>query len=211
MTKLIDISVTLKSQMPVWPGSPGFKLIPEWRVEDGMPANVSSMNTDLHIGTHVDAPWHFIQGGKTVEHIDLNVLVGETYVVEFAGVDKITASDLDRSMIPDNVKRLLIKTKNSHLWQNPVFYEEYVALTADAAKWLIERSDIKLVGIDYLSIQRYNDSSLTHEILLGAEVVVIEGLNLVEVSSGMYHLTCLPLKIQGADGAPARAILQSFD
>ena len=207
MSRIIDISVGLHPEIPVWPGSEQFSLKRIMRLEDGDVANVSQFNTEIHTGTHVDAPWHFIANGKTVEQLSLDVLIGSTVVAEISNTS-ITAEDLESLDLPQNTQRLLFHTRNSQLWQNKVteFQKDFVALTADAARWIVDRG-IKLIGVDYLSVQRFGDSSLTHEILLKAEVIVIEGLNLSGVKSGKYHLTCLPLKLVGAEGSPARAIL----
>ena len=178
------------------------------RLEDGDEANVSQLNTDVHIGTHIDAPWHFVANGKTIEQLSLEVLIGKAVVVEMLDVSSVTAKDLEALDLPQDTERLLLRTRNSQLWENEVteFYKDFVALTSDAAQWIVDRG-IRLVGIDYLSVQRFYDSPLTHKILLGAEVIVIEGLNLSGVRSGQYYLTCLPLKLVGAEGSPARAIL----
>lgn len=208
MSQIIDISVGLHPEIPVWPGSEKFSLKRIMRLEDGDVANVSQFNTEIHVGTHVDAPWHFVADGKTVEHLSLDVLIGKTIVAEILDTDSITAKDLEALDIPQDTQRLLFHTRNSQLWEEKVteFQKDFVALTADAAQWIVDRR-ISLIGVDYLSVQRFDDSSLTHEILLKAEVVVIEGLNLSGVKSGKYHLTCLPLKLIGAEGSPARAIL----
>ncbi|MGB3534796.1 MAG: cyclase family protein [Microcoleaceae cyanobacterium] len=208
MSSIIDISVGLQSQMPIWPGSRGFRLEQTMSLEAGEEANVSQLDTDVHVGTHVDAPWHFVTGGKTIEQLSLDVLMGEAVVAELPDVSAVTAKDLEALDLPQGTQRLLLHTRNSKLWENHVveFQKDFVALTADAAQWVADRG-IRLIGVDYLSVQRYGDSTLTHEILLGAETIVIEGLNLSGVQAGKYHLTCLPLKLVGAEGAPARAVL----
>ena len=161
-----------------------------------------------HTGTHVDAPAHFIPGGVGVDALDLNVLVGPALVVNALKADVLTANVLDSLAIPDRFVRLLFKTRNSdRRAQAPQsFDKDYVALTQDAAEWLIVRG-IQLVGIDYLSIAPFDNGVSTHRELLGSGVVVVEGLNLNGITPGRYHLTVLPLKIRGLDGAPARAIL----
>ena len=164
---------------------------------------------DVHVGTHIDAPWHFIPGGKTVEELDLNKLVGNAYVVGFPGVTEISREMLEKTHIPDDISRLLLKTDNSKQWTegNNEFKTDFVAITPDAAEWLVE-NDFVLVGIDYLSIQKFGDTSLTHEVLLEAEIIIVEGLNLAHVDEGIYELYCLPLKLADSDGAPARALLR---
>jgi arylformamidase len=210
LKKLIDISVSLKNPMPTWPGSIGFRLESLMGLDRGDEANVSRLDMDVHTGTHVDAPHHFVHGAPTVETLNLETLMGTALVVELPETDAITAQHLTELEIPSTVSRLLFHTRNSQLWQQDIteFQPNFVALTADAAQWIVDRG-IALVGVDYLSVQRFNDSPLTHEILLTAGVIVIEGLNLTEVQGGFYQLICLPLKIAGAEGAPARAILLS--
>lgn len=208
MSSYLDISIPLTTNIPIWPGSIGYKLIPDMRIEKGDEANVSNLYCDLHIGTHVDAPWHFIPNGKTLETLSLDILIGNAFVAYFPDLEVITAQDLESLNIPANTERLLFHTRNSQLWANQVkeFNPNFVAISSDAAQWIVDHG-IKLVGIDYLSIQRYYDSCLTHEILLKSGVIILEGLNLTNIASGIYHLICLPLKLVGADGAPARAIL----
>ncbi len=211
--EIFDISVPVRSEMPIWPGSPGVRL--DWvkRIENGDVANVSKLETGSHVGTHVDAPLHFIVGGKSAEQLDLGILIGPAVVVELPDCASITATDLAALDLPPQTERLLLKTRNSRLWARgvTVFTDDFVALTADAAEWVVDNG-IKLVGVDYLSVQRYQDGPDTHRILLGADVVVLEGLNLSAVSAGSFALICLPLRLVGADGAPARAVLlRAFD
>lgn len=178
-------------------------------MDQGDPVNNSKLECDVHIGTHIDAPWHFVPKGKTIEQLSLNKLIGEAFVINMTGLSEISKESLERLNIPSGVKKLLIRTDNSEHWRKkkPYFNKKYVALTADAASWIVENG-IELVGIDYLSIQRYEDPPLTHEILLKAETVIVEGLNLSEVDPGIYEFICLPIKLVGADGAPARAVLR---
>jgi kynurenine formamidase/glycosyltransferase involved in cell wall biosynthesis len=205
---IIDISVPLHPEMPVWPGSVGIRLSRTMSLEAGDMTNVSRLDCDVHIGTHVDAPLHFIEDGSSVEQMPLNILIGPALIAYLPGVDAITADDLAALSLPKSTQRLLLRTRNSLLWANGVngFRTDYVALTADAARWIVEH-DIRLVGVDYLSVQRYQDGSETHQILLDAGVVIVEGLNLADVVPGLYELICLPLKLVGAEGAPARAVL----
>lgn len=209
---LIDISVGLESDITTWPGTPGFSL--EWfkRIENGDGCNNSRLDSDTHVGTHVDAPLHFVQEGKTVEQLPLDVLVGPAWVAYMPDVQAVTAADLSALRLPGKVERLLLRTRNSGLWAagEANFQPEFVALTEDAAHWIVGKQ-IRLVGIDYLSVQRYKDGPSVHKILLGAEVVIVEGLNLAHVEPGQYELICLPIKILGAEGAPARAVLFPLD
>lgn len=209
MKNIIDISVPMHSKMPMWPGSAGFRLTHTRRIRDGNSSNISKVEFDIHVGTHVDAPLHFLENGNPIEKLDLEVMVGPAVVADLSNLKSITANDLEALNLQTGIERLLLRTNNSRLIANEVneFSEDFVALTADAAQWVVNRG-IRLIGIDYLSIQRYSDDSLTHIILFSAGVIVVEGLNLLEVEAGNYELICLPLKIIGAEGAPSRAILR---
>ncbi|NWG33291.1 MAG: cyclase family protein [Chloroflexi bacterium] len=204
-----DISLTISADLPVWPGDPGLELERFESMDSGAHANVTRISSSVHLGTHVDAPHHFLNDGRTVESLPLEVLTGPCYVLQLPdGVDAITSEVLERSEITPDMKRILFGTSNSHLWAKGVrdFRTDFVAITEDGAQWLVDRG-VQLVGVDYLSVAPYGDSEPTHRILLGAGVVVLEGLNLSNVMRGFYDLYCLPLKIAGSDGAPARAIL----
>ncbi len=211
MKKIIDISLPLTADLPVWPGSPGFELVQVASLGQDE-CNETKLLLGSHTGTHIDAPRHFIDGGATIDGLSLDALVGKAYVAECLGVKEISSVVLEGLAMPQDVERLLIKTDNSNLWadENNKFYKDFAALTLDGAEWLMRRG-VKLVGIDYLSIQRFHDSNATHEILLGAGVVVLEGLNLADADPGTYDLTCLPLNVVGAEGSPARAILRCKD
>jgi arylformamidase len=195
--------------MPTWPDSVGFRLIRTMSLEAGDKANVSRLDCDVHMGTHVDAPWHFLNDGFTVDHMSLDILIGTAAVVYVAEATVVTARELADLNLASNTQRLLIKTRNSELWAAGVtkFRKDYVALSADAARWVVDRG-IRLVGIDYLSVQCYEDNPLTHQILMKAGVIIVEGLNLTAVEPGLYELICLPIRLVGADGAPVRAVLR---
>jgi arylformamidase len=206
---IYDISLTISPSLPTWPGDPGLVLEQFESMDKGAHANVTSISSSVHLGTHVDAPHHFLNNGKTVEDLPLDVLTGPCYVVQLPdGIDAITEEVLARTEITSDMKRVLFGTSNSHQWArgNSKFDEDFVAITEDGAEWLVEHG-IQLVGVDYLSVAPYGDSEGTHKVLLNAGVVVVEGLNLSNVVRGFYDLYCLPLKIAGCDGAPARAIL----
>lgn len=206
---IYDITLTISPALPTWPGDPGIELVQFESMDRGAHANVTKISTSVHMGTHVDAPHHFLNDGRTVESLPLDVLTGPCYVVQLPdGVDAITAEVLSRSEVSSEMKRVLFGTSNSHFWAKgeTKFQEEFVAITEDGAEWLVEHG-IQLVGVDYLSVAPFQESEPTHKILLGAGVVIVEGLNLSNVMRGFYDLYCLPLKIAGSDGAPARAIL----
>ncbi|MFZ6030875.1 MAG: cyclase family protein [Chloroflexota bacterium] len=205
---LYDISLTLSPSMPVWPGDPNFELIRVSAMENGDHANVSQIRMSAHTGTHVDAPYHFLPNGKTVEQLSLTDLNGRAYILYLRDVNLITADVLEKADIPPRTRRILFRTRNSDLWARGEtgFQEDYVALSPDGAQYLVDRG-FRLVGIDYLSIAPYGESTSVHQILLKAGVIVVEGLDLSQVSQGRYTLYCLPLKVDGGDGTPARAIL----
>ena len=209
--RIWDISVGVSPGLPVWPGDPLIELERYMAISAGDAANVSRLACSVHVGTHVDAPVHFVDGGSTVENLPLDILIGPAIVVELLDVEAITADCLEALALPSGTTRLLFKTRNSGLWANPHhdFYPDYVALTPDAADWVVRRG-VRLLGVDYLSVQRFYDPEpLTHFILLGAGVVIVEGLDLRAVLPGRYQLICLPIKLVGSDGAPARVVLIS--
>jgi arylformamidase len=198
--------VPISSEMPVYPGDPRISIEVRESIAKGAPCNVSSISLGSHTGTHIDPPYHFIDSGIKVDQIPLNLLIGRTRVVE------TTAKCIDKSVLKgielDDCIRLIFKTRNSYLWNSNSFAQDYVYVTPEAAEILVT-SGIKLVGIDYLSIEQYGSTTFqTHKTLLGNGVIIIEGLNLAEVDPGNYEMICLPLKIKDADGAPARVILR---
>jgi arylformamidase len=207
--KIIDISLTISPDLPVWPGDPPVELERIESMDEGAHANVSRLSGGVHVGTHVDAPHHFLNDGRTVDGLPLDVLAGPCYVTQLPdGIEAITAKVLKSISLPSGATRILFGTSNSRLWSRgeTEFQKDFVAVTEDGAEWLVERG-IHLVGVDYLSVAPYGDSVPTHTILLQAGIVVVEGLDLSAVPRGFYDLYCLPLKLLDSDGAPARAIL----
>lgn len=212
---IYDLSIPISPDMPVYPGDPSAEVTPASRISQGAGANVSILRFGSHTGTHVDPPFHFIEGGATVDELPLDVLVGECLVHKVES-PVIRIEDLEG--IPQGTERIIFKTGNSDLWRaagastpirrgKPGFQTDYTYLDPDAAEWLIKLG-IRLVGIDYLSIEKLKSGTHpTHTRLLQAGVVIVEGLDCSGVPEGMYTLVCLPLKIKGGDGAPARAIL----
>lgn len=207
--RIYDITLTLSPDMPVWPGDPAVALEQVESMDRGAEYNMTRLAMSVHAGTHVDAPHHFLNDRRTVESLPLEVLTGPCYVLQLPDdVDEITAEVLKRTPIPEGAERLLFGTRNSHWWGQGVneFQTDFVAVSEDGARWLVERG-IKLVGVDYLSVAPYHQAVPTHRVLLEAGVVALEGVNLSQVPRGFYELYCLPLKLAGSDGAPARAIL----
>lgn len=208
---LIDISAPLTSELVTWPGVVerfDRELVASFDDGDGM--EVSHFHLGAHAGTHVDAPKHFVPGAGGIESVPLDALIGTAYVVEIpTGSPVITAALLEAG-VPDGTERLLAKTDNSG-WSNrdAEFREDYIAFDESAADWCLER-EIRLVGIDYLSVEPFDADERgypVHKKLLGAEVAVVESLDLAGVAPGRYDLTVLPLLVPGSDGAPARAVL----
>jgi arylformamidase len=207
--KIFDLSLPVSPDMPVWPGDPAVVLEQVSSMDAGKHSNVSRLACGVHSGTHVDAPHHFMNDHRTVESLLLDMLIGPAQVVQIPPDEKVvTAKVLENAGVASGTVRLLIKTSNSQLWQagEKEFFTGFVGVSADGAEWLVRRG-MKLVGIDYLSIAPYKQSVPTHQALLGAGTIVVEGLDLSAVLPGMYDLYCLPLKLVGSDGAPARAVL----
>jgi arylformamidase len=205
VARLHDISVPIRAGMHVYDGNPGFRLELVSSIAAGASANVSRLDLGVHTGTHVDAPVHFIDGGPGTESLDLETLIGPAYVADATAVSgDLDAEALGSVQFPSDVTRILYKTSNSLLWSRDKFSRDFVRLTGSGARFLIERG-IRLVGIDYLSI----GDGEAHQELLSARVIALEGLDLREVDPGKYELICLPLRLDGSDGAPARAILRS--
>jgi len=210
MPKIIDISVPLSPGLPVWTGENKVKITKKADMTKGDEANVTFLEMGSHTGTHIDAPLHFVNGGKTTAEIPLEKLIGDCLVVDCRGKEAISAADLEALNIPEQTDKLLFKTDNSKMWDQPEheFYLDYCALTTDAAQWVVDHR-IHLVAIDYLSIQKYYDPNDTHVILLSNEVVIVENVDLRFVEPGEYRLHCLPLKIKGVEGTLARAVLET--
>jgi arylformamidase len=204
-----DISLPISPVMPVWPGDPSIRIQQISSLVDGGELNMSRLEMGTHTLTHVDAPRHIKERGLAVDRLPLDLLIGPAVVVEprYEG-NLITATDLGELGIR-GTERLLIKTRNSDLWMGgPYEFEaDYVSLSRDAGPWLLSKG-IKLVGIDYLSVDPFDSEELeVHRTLLENEVVILEGLNLSQVPEGRYQLICLPLRVRDGDGAPARVVL----
>ena len=204
----IDISMTLRDGMLRWPGDEEVVLERIMDLERGDPYNLSRVTMGLHAGTHVDAPSHFVAGGKGAEELEPWRLLGPARLLEVRGVSAIGRAELGAHGIGEG-ERILLKTDNSdRAWEEEPFREDYAALSLEAAEYLAEMR-VALVGIDYLSIAPPGDGSEeVHRTLLSAGIVILEGLVLSGVEPGRYELVCLPLKVASGDGAPARAMLR---
>lgn len=177
-------------------------------VEEGDLVNTSSIYMSTHTGTHVDAPRHMYSKGKSLDNLPLEILLGSVKVIEL-NVTKVINKEQLINYNLQGVKRLLVKTRNSQILNNNKFVDNYVYFSLEAAQYLVE-CGCKLVGIDYLSVDPPGDKLPAHEVLLSADVIIVEGLDLSQVPEGAYQLICLPLKIADCDGAPARVILQEI-
>jgi arylformamidase len=202
----IDVSVPIRSGMVHWPDDPEVEIERVADIAEGYGWNLSQICMSAHTGTHVDAPLHIVAGGLPIDQIPLDAMVGPARVIEIArlhAVDELRGQEIGAG------DRILFKTINSQRgWTNSRFLEDYVGVSPAAAEFLAARG-VRTVGIDYLSIGRYGpEGETTHQILLGAGIWVIEGLDLATAAAGEYELVCLPLKLVGAEGAPARAILR---
>lgn len=208
--RIYDVTVPISAETPVYEGDPKTEIRTFASIENGDASNISQICCGVHTGTHVDAPNHFFEGKKRVHELELEKLVGECLVIE---LDK-NVSEIKPEHLPniENAERVLFKTRNSDFWNetNKGFQTNFTYISPEAARELVEKN-IKLVGIDYLSVDKFDSEDFpTHKILLENEVVILEGLDLREVSCGVYEIICLPLKYIGGagDGAPARTILR---
>jgi arylformamidase len=201
--EILDVSIPIRTRMPIYPANPGVALRRIDAIADGAVANVSAVDLGAHTGTHVDAPNHFLDGAGGVDTVALAPLIGPAVVVDATAVDKtLDAAAVAAAGVPAGAERVLFKTRNSQLWEQDEFSEDFVSFDASGARALLD-AGVSLVGIDYLSV---GDPG-AHRALLGADVAVVEGLDLRAVEPGPYQLVCLPLKLVGSDGGPARAVL----
>lgn len=205
----IDVSVPLHTGMVHWPDNPPVQIERIMSIDRGDSANVSKISMGSHTGTHMDAPIHFVQGGEGIDMMPLDAIMGVARVIAIADAVSIKSAELEPHDIQRG-ERILFKTRNSNrVWSTEHFIEDFVYISPEATEYLAERG-VRTVGVDYLSVGGYEQyGSETHHALLGAGIWIIEGLNLASVEPGHYELVCLPLKIVGGDGAPARAIVRA--
>lgn len=206
--EVFDVTLPLSPGMAVWPGDAATELTSSSRIASGAPCNVSRLACSTHAGTHVDAPWHFVETGKRLDEVPPERWIGPCLVVNICPETAwITAEDLERAGIDQGVDRVILRTKQDAAPDPSRFNPAYTALTVDAARWLLHRR-IMLVGIDTPSIEPFDDIDHgVHHTLLGAGMLIIENLALAAVEPGPYLLICLPLRLIDADGSPARALL----
>lgn len=208
MMKYYDISLNLSSETVSWVTSPPFELVERKRMSRGDRNNSSALNMSAHAGTHVDAPFHFVPDGVTIESLSLEIFIGPALV---------HAVDADRYITREHVEaidlkgetRLLFKTRNSQLLHRPAYDPDFVAFSVEAAQALVARG-VKLVGLDYLSVAHAEEQVPVHRAFLDHGVVLLEGVDLSEIKPGRYELICFPLRLRGLDGAPCRAVLREL-
>jgi arylformamidase len=207
----IDVTVPLHDGMPAWPGNPPVRIGRHEDMSKGGDANVTAISLGAHTGTHLDAPIHFLADGIAIEAMDLSATMGAARVIEIGDPAAIRRHELHAARLARG-ERILFKTRNSsYAWSRSTFVEDFVGITLGAAEYLAE-SGVRTVGVDYLSVAAFGDDPAgIHRALLSAGVWIIEGLDLSPVAEGSYELICLPLRIPGSDGAPARALLRPID
>lgn len=203
-----DVTVPISNAMITWPSDPAVSITGTSLISRGDFCNLSELKIGSHCGTHIDAPSHFLENGRTIDQLALENLIGEATVFEFKNKENIDVSDIKQLRF-DNVKRVLFKTVNSSYWKFSTFKKDFVYLTKDAAQYLVDKG-IRLVGVDYLSVEKFESQlAETHHTLLRNDVIILEGLDLSNVERGRYELIALPLKIKDGDGSPARVVLKS--
>lgn len=211
MHNWIDISATISDGMTRWPDDPAVSVSKAEEIGvNGSEANVTQISTTAHVGTHIDAPLHFVKNGMDVASITLEKLIGSAKVIQVSNAKEITIEDVRDAGITSGA-RVLFRTENSETeWEHQPFKEDYVYLSTEAARFLAEKK-ISCVGIDYLSLGSKENDPEVHRLMLGSGIIIIEGLKLREIESGDYEMICLPLKIKGSDGGPSRVIIRKKD
>ncbi|MBS1688360.1 MAG: cyclase family protein [Bacteroidetes bacterium] len=208
--KWIDVSATIFDGMVRWPTDPAVHIYKAEEIgKDGAEANVTGISTTAHVGTHVDAPLHFYKDGADVASIGLDKLVGHARVIEIKDKEKISLEEIKDIPI-EKGDRILFRTRNSDAdWTNKPFTEDYVYLSTEAANYLVSK-EVNCIGVDYLSLGSKENDPEVHRAVLGASIVIIEGLVLKDILAGEYEMICLPLKIKDSDGGPARVIIRKI-
>jgi arylformamidase len=206
----IDISAPLRNGMVVWPGDAPFERVSTLEIANGDECNLSQISSTAHIGTHMDAPRHYLEGAAGIETMPIAAAIGRARVIEIHDPEAIRTSELERHRLTRG-ERVLFKTRNSeHCWETDHFQRKYIFIPPETAHYLAQ-CGVQTVGVDYLSVGGFESGGPeTHRILLQAGIWIIEGLMLEHVEPGEYELVCLPLKIIGGDGAPARAVLRKL-
>ncbi len=205
---IYDISITISNDMITWPGDPEVEISKRCSIEQGAICNVTGIKMGAHTGTHIDAPNHFIDDSYTTDHIKLEDLIGKCIVIESSAESVIGVNDVNKYDY-SSCSKVLIKTKNSKRLTENSFNKEFISIGLDAVKYLIEQN-VKLIGIDYLSIEAFSSDGVIHKEILKHEIIILEGIDLSTIKLGVYELICLPLKLSNSDGAPVRAILRDI-
>jgi arylformamidase len=206
--RFVDVSVLLAPGIPIYPGNPPFEMTAVKRIAKGDSSNNSRLVMGSHTGTHVDAPRHFFDDRPGAESLALELLIGRARVIDLPHRGGLREAHLGAAGLREDL-RVLLKSPNSALWNSSEgFHSEYTYLTEGGARLLVDQG-VKVVGVDYLSVEQFKKAGApAHRMLLGNGVIIIEGLNLSDVDPGQYEMYCLPLRIAGADGAPARVVLK---
>ncbi|MDQ1474394.1 MAG: arylformamidase [Bryobacterales bacterium] len=210
MTNWIDVTVPVRNGMVHWPGDPEYLIRQVLDQKDGDICTLSRIDLSVHTGTHMDAPRHFLQGAATMEQMPIDATIGPARVIWISDPVAIRRPELEQYDLQPG-ERILIKTANSaKRWNSDAFDEDYIFIAADAAAYMAERR-IRTIGVDALSVGGFKQDMVeTHQTILRADIWIIEGLNLSAVEPGDYELVCLPLKLVGSDGSPARAVLRKI-
>ena len=206
--KFYDISLNLSSETVSWVASPPFELVERKRISRGDRNNSSALNMSAHSGTHVDAPFHFVPDGATIESLPLEIFIGPALVQAVDAGRHITKEHVEAINL-NSETRVLFKTRNSQLLRQPNYDPNFVAFSVEAAQALVARG-VKLVGLDYLSVAHAEEQVEVHRAFLDHGVVLLEGIDLSEINPGRYELMCFPIRLRGSDGAPCRAVLRDL-
>ncbi len=202
----IDVTIPMQPGMTVWSGDTEFQFEPVVRMAAGAPYNLSRLSLSAHTGTHCDAPWHFLDNGKKLDELDTSVFFGNALLLDLRGLESIRAADLPPAPLPP---RILIRTRNSEVPDDAPFDTGYVGIEADAAARMVA-DGVRMVGFDGPSVGPYKTLEESHNILLGAEVFIVENLRLSQCEAGEYECVVLPMRLVGADGAPCRAFMSKL-
>ncbi|MGN6569045.1 MAG: cyclase family protein [Flavipsychrobacter sp.] len=210
-TGWIDISATIFDGMVRWPTDPAVHIYKAEEIgKDDSPANVTGISTTAHVGTHIDAPLHFYKDGNDVASISLEKLIGKAHIVHIQNEKKCITTEEIKDIAIAAGDSILFRTKNSERdWSHEPFTEEYVYLNTEASQYLVDKG-VNCIGIDYLSLGNKENDPEVHRIVLGAQIVIIEGLILKDIEPGQYEMICLPLKIKDSDGGPSRVIVKKL-
>jgi arylformamidase len=207
--KYYDISLNLSASTIRWITSPPLELHERRRMNRGDHNNSSAVTMSLHSGTHVDAPFHFVPDGTTIDELPLELFMGAA-LVHAVDTDRYIKAEHVAAIGLDGITRLLFKTRNSSLLKRPSYEPDFVAFAVEAAEALVAQG-VKLVGLDYLSVAHAGEEQVpVHRAFLDRGVVLLEGIDLSGINPGRYELICFPIRIHGADGAPCRAVLRDL-